>query len=45
MRDNPMVNLAYFRDIKKVNDDADGRFINAGNNCKESECSFSNKSD
>jgi hypothetical protein len=30
MRDNPMVNLAYFRDIKTLNDDADGRFINAG---------------
>ena len=25
-----MVNLAYFRDIKNVNDNADGRFINAG---------------
>ncbi|XP_053373339.1 sulfotransferase 4A1-like [Mercenaria mercenaria] len=30
MRENPTVNLAYFRDIKSVNDDAEGRFINTG---------------
>ncbi|XP_053373148.1 sulfotransferase 1A1-like [Mercenaria mercenaria] len=30
MRNNRMVNLAYWRDIRHVNDDAEGRFINKG---------------
>ncbi|XP_053373343.1 amine sulfotransferase-like [Mercenaria mercenaria] len=30
MRENPMVNFDYFRDIKTVNDHAKGRFINTG---------------